>query len=151
MPAYQFNLAAVTDQIRNLMKNSYVIPDGNSITLSGEEVQPINQLQLPIGLIELEGAEELKNQPALQDLTVTFQVYCWMVRQTDSGADDISVLRGYLRSMGRALMIDKRLNSTASYLKVKGFNWSGIGRDWPVEFQSGLQAGYVCAEIQISI
>ncbi len=148
---YTIKTEDVTDNLRSLMKSSFIIPDGNPITLAGEEVQAILLDKLPMGLIEFEGAQTTRNNPAVKDLTITLNVYCWMIRQTDAGADDLSVIRSYLRTLGRTLMNNKRLNGSATYLKVKGFNWSGVGREWPVSIQSGLQAGYVNAEIQISV
>lgn len=132
------------------MKTAYAIPDGNPIIISGEEVQPIDPNLLPMGFIQLEKADELENKPATNDLTATLNLYCWVVRQTDAGVDDVSVLRELLRSLAKLFQSDKRLGHTVTLLKLKGVDWSGVGRQWPTEAQSGLQAGYVNIEIQIS-
>lgn len=146
---YDFPWEPAIAATRALVKNSFMIPDGNPIAESGNNWLNIPAFDsVPMALIEMEGEcsiEEGVEGFASKDLVNQWKAYLWLIQATTGGVDDRKLMEQALETLELNLYEDRTLSGTLTNLEVIELDVSGQGRDFPGSELpgSGLQYGYL--------
>lgn len=154
--AYDIPIEPAIEELKLLAAVSFDLPDGNLILETGGDPQQLNQADLPVVLIELDGEPEVgfgvgEMGGSAKSLTIQMSYYCWIIQPTVSAEDDIALVRNKLTELLKAFCNDRHLNDTVTNLSPLAINWTGVGRDWPIDMAggTGAVAGYVGVRLVI--
>lgn len=148
--AYDIPIEPAIEELKLLAAASFDLPDGNLILETGGDPQQLDQADLPVVLIELDGEPALsfgeeRAGGSVKTLTIEMDYYCWLIQSTISAEDDVAAVRTKLAELLKAFCNDRHLNDTVTNLIPLAINWTGVGRDWPIDMEAGTGAiaGYV--------
>jgi hypothetical protein len=151
--AVNYDFTCFYEELRNVIRDAYEIPDTSPILESGNEPFEIDESKyaLPWGIIEMDGEAQPSEGPALLDVTTQINVYLWKIVKKplkdtpDTVINMNELMREAISCMAETVYSDISLNGTVGDTVPLGFNWKGDDRDWPfipTEGQS-LAACYV--------
>jgi hypothetical protein len=155
--AYDFDYAPLIDQLQSLMATAWALPQLNPIVEVGQvySEEPIST-NLPMAMLELDGGVSIsENDPqatgSVKVLTHTLIYHCWLLRAAETDTRALREMRILLKTFAQSIMADRRLNGTATFSWLTGMDWSGTGRPWPVDIETGagVHAGYVTVKCVI--
>lgn len=149
-----FPIDDTMEALRSRMKDLWDLPDYGPIPESGDEPVDIRDFPLPVGIIQLENEMEIgevdaSRGVAVMDVSSSFRVRCWLVRQKTKKERDVRHLRNLLITFAQSFYADRHLDETATWAKPVAMNWGVPIAESPFEVVEGesAQAGYVTVEI----